>query len=104
MSQVIQEAAAHGGVTPESLREADRRLRRKIRRRRRLFANPPTWDAIAGLGTIGLGVESVFATVHPFAAGSVAGVASLAAVAASGVTGGWIARNFGRSSRRGKDG
>ncbi len=93
-------AAAHGAVTPESLREADQRLRRKMRRHRRLFANPSRWDAIAVLGTIGLGVESVCATVHPFAAGSVAGVASRAVVAASGVTGGWIARNFGTSSRQ----
>ena len=103
MRQVIREAEAHGAVTPESLREADQQLRRKMSRRRRLFANPSTWDAVAVLGTIGLGVESVYATVHPFAAGSVAGVASLAAFAASGVAGGWIARNFGKSSRSGKD-
>ena len=61
MREVIQEAAAHGAVTSKSLREADQRLRRKMRRRRRLFANPSTWDAIAGLGTIGFGLETFFA-------------------------------------------
>jgi hypothetical protein len=102
--QLIREAAAHGTVTPKSLREADLRLRRKMRRRRRLFANPSTWDTIAVLGAIGLAVDGVFAAVHPFAVGSLAGVASLAAVAASGAAGGWIARNLGKSTRTGKDG
>jgi hypothetical protein len=104
MRLVLREAAAHGAVTPKSLREADQRLRRKLSKRRRLFANPTTWDAISLLGGIGLAVEGVYAAGNPFAAGSVAAVASLATVAASGVVGGWIARNFGKSSRTGKDG
>jgi hypothetical protein len=55
------------------------------------------------LGTIGLGVDGVYAAPHPFAPGSVAGLASLSTVAAAGVAGGWIARNFGKSSRTGRD-
>lgn len=103
MRRVLKEAASHGPVTPQSLRDADQRLRsRKLIKRRRLLADPGTWGAIAGLGGIGLAVESVFATVHPFAVGSVVGVASWATVAASGIVGGWIAKNFGKNSQAGE--
>jgi hypothetical protein len=104
MHRVLQEAASRGPVTSRSLRRADRRLRRrKLNKARRLFANPAPWDAVAGLGSVGLAVECVYAAVHPFAAGSVAGVASLATIASSGFVGGFIARTFGKSSKTGKD-
>lgn len=102
--QVFREAEAHGAVTPESLRQADQRIRRKMKRRVKLFADESTWNAVAGLGGIGLAVDSVFAAVHPFAVGSLVGISSLGAVAASGFIGGWIARKFGKSSRARKDG
>lgn len=91
--RLIQEAASHGLVTAQSLRAADQQLRRrKLTNRGGLWAYPRTWDTITGLGGIGITVDAVYATVHPFAAGSIGGLAGLATVGATGLVGGWIAR------------
>jgi hypothetical protein len=90
---LVREAESHGPVTPESLQAADQRLRsRKLVKRDKLLADPRTWDATAALGWGGLTADAVFASVHPFAAGSIGGVAALATVGAAGVIGGLIAR------------
>ena len=44
-----------------------------LRRLGGCFANPAPWDAVAGLGSVGLAVECVYAAVDPFAVGTVAG-------------------------------
>lgn len=85
--QLVEIASSRGPVTPESLCDADKRLRRRWRRRGRVSS--ATWDAATGLGAFGCAAAAYFGGAHPLTAGPLAGFSVSAVVGAGGIVGKW---------------
>ena len=88
---LLLEAAARGPITPQSLREADRRLRRVRRSRLAILpVSPAACDAAAAIGGVGLGADALFGGAHPLATGTLTGFAVSVFISAAGIAGKWF--------------